>query len=121
MRKSQTTPVRKRRPTALLRPPDSRIPSGVKPASAGSAGRGRDAARTAARPFPAAPGAVAHRGTARGNYKGQCILVEAGILQHGVNVELMSRKDCGQTRDDAGLVLHQKTQIPGCFKVATDF
>ena len=41
-----------------------------------------------------------------------------GFCSNGIDVELMRRKDRGQTRDDAGLVLHQKTQIPRRLKVA---
>ena len=55
------------------------------------------------------------------DHKGERSLVESRFLQHGVNIQFVSRQDLGQSRNDAGAISHQKAQVPGSLKIAAHF
>ena len=52
------------------------------------------------------------------NYEWERGLVEAWVLQHGVDVQVMRGENLCQPGNDSGLVAHEEAQVPGGFEIA---
>jgi hypothetical protein len=55
------------------------------------------------------------------DHEGKRRLLVSRLLQYGIDVQSVRRENGGQLRDDSGLVLDQKAQIPRGLKIAAHF